>query len=185
MEINAGSLVIANAGLLTRGALTVSGTGAVLDLGATEQSVSAFRLAAGTVLSGSLTASSFGLESGLVSAVLGGTATLTKNTGGTVVLSGANDLSGLMEINGGSLVIANAGLLDAWRVDGGRNWGGAGSGSDGSERVCVPVGSGHSAEREFDGEQLWVGVWFGECGAGRYSDADQEHWRHCGVEWGE
>jgi autotransporter-associated beta strand protein len=69
MVVNAGSLVIADAGLLTRGALTVDGTGAVLDLGATEQSVSAFRLSAGTVQSGSLTASSFGLESGLVSAV--------------------------------------------------------------------------------------------------------------------
>jgi autotransporter-associated beta strand protein len=120
MEINAGSLVVANAGLLTRGALTVDGTGAVLDLGATEQRVSAFRLAAGTVQSGSLTASSFGLESGLVSAVLGGTATLTKSTGGTVVLSGANDLSGLMVVNAGSLVIADAGLLTrgALTVDG-------------------------------------------------------------------
>jgi hypothetical protein len=50
------------------------------------------------VQSGSLTASSFGLESGLVSAVLGGTATLTKSTGGTVVLSGANDFE---RIDGG------------------------------------------------------------------------------------
>jgi autotransporter-associated beta strand protein len=78
--------------------LTVNGTGTVLDLGATAQRVAAFRLAAGTVQNGSLTASSFGLESGLVSAVLGGTATLTKSTGGTAALSGANDLSGLMEI---------------------------------------------------------------------------------------
>jgi hypothetical protein len=35
MEITGGSLVIADAGLLTRGALTVDGTGAVLDLGVT------------------------------------------------------------------------------------------------------------------------------------------------------
>jgi autotransporter-associated beta strand protein len=55
-----------------------------------------------------------------VSAVLGGTATLTKSTGGTVVLSGANDLSGLMVVNAGSLVMANAGLLTrgALTVDG-------------------------------------------------------------------
>jgi hypothetical protein len=39
MVVNAGSLVIANAGLLTRGALTVDGAGAVLDLGATNQRV--------------------------------------------------------------------------------------------------------------------------------------------------
>jgi hypothetical protein len=71
--------VIANAGLLTRGALTVNGTGAVLDLGATVQTVSAFQLGAGTV------------------------------------------------------------------------------------------------EWKFDGEQFWVGVWVGECGVGRDSDADQEH----------
>jgi hypothetical protein len=43
----------------------------VLDLVLTAQSVAAFQLSAGTVQSGSSTASSFGLESGLVSACVG------------------------------------------------------------------------------------------------------------------
>jgi autotransporter-associated beta strand protein len=167
------------------GALTVSGTDAVLDLGATAQSVAAFRLAAGTVQGGSLTASSFGLESGFVSAVLGGTATLTKSTGGTVVLSGANDLSGLMVVNAGSLVIANAGLLTRGALTVSGTEAVLDLGRYGSERVGVPVGGRHSAEREFDGEQLWAGVWVCECGFGRGSDFDQEHGRRGGVEWGE
>jgi autotransporter-associated beta strand protein len=105
----------------------------------------------------------------LVSAVLGGTATLTKSTDGTVVLSGANDLSGLMEINGGSLVIANAGLLTrgALTVDGT----GAALDLGATESDCggVPIGRGHGAEWKFDGEQLWVGVGVGgvRCWAGQ------------------
>jgi autotransporter-associated beta strand protein len=182
MVVNAGSLVIANAGLLTRGALTVEGIEAVLDLGATAQSVSAFRLSAGTVQSGSLSASSFGLESGLVSAVLGGTATLTKSTGGTVVLSGANDLSGLMEINAGSLVIANAGLL----TRGALTVNGTGTVLDlgvTEQRVSafqLSAGTVQSGSLSASSFGLESGV--GECGVGRGSDADQEHGRHGGVE---
>jgi autotransporter-associated beta strand protein len=93
-----------------------------------------------------------GWSPGLVSAVLGGTATLTKSTGGTVVLRGANDLSGLMVVNAGSLVIANAGSVDTRSIDGGWDWGGAGSWRYGAERVCVPTERGHSAEWESDGE---------------------------------
>jgi hypothetical protein len=40
-----------------------------------------------------------------------------------VVLSGANDLGGLMEIDAGSLVIADAGSPYAWSVDGERGLG--------------------------------------------------------------
>jgi autotransporter-associated beta strand protein len=100
-----------------------------------------------------------------------------------VLLSGANDLSGLMVVNAGSLVIANAGLLTRGALTVRWDWSGAGSGCYGAECVCVPAGEWHSAEWEFDGEQLWAGVWVGECGVGRDRDTDEEHWRHGGVEW--
>jgi autotransporter-associated beta strand protein len=76
-----------------------------------------------------------------------------------VVLSGANDLSGLMVVNAGSLVIANAGLLTrgALTVDGTGavlDLGATAQSVSAFQLVC-----GHSAEWEFDSEQLWVGVW--------------------------
>jgi autotransporter-associated beta strand protein len=53
-----------------------------------------------------------------------------------VVLSGANDLSGLMEINAGSLVIADAGLLTRGALTVSGDWGGAGSGRN-VLRACL------------------------------------------------
>ena len=111
MDIVAGTLAIDGAGLLTSGSLTVSGAATVLTLGATAQTVGAFRLVDGTVQDGSLTAGSFGVENGLISAVLNGVATLMKDTAGTVTLSGANRLTGGMEITAGTLAIGGAGLL--------------------------------------------------------------------------
>jgi autotransporter-associated beta strand protein len=53
-----------------------------------------------------LTASSYALNSGTVSARLGGaTADLTKDTGGTVVMSGTNTYGGLTSVAAGTLVV--------------------------------------------------------------------------------
>ena len=51
---------------------------------------------------------------GTASAILGGTAPLTKNGIGTVILSGANTYSGATNINGGTLSVgSSANLGDA------------------------------------------------------------------------
>jgi hypothetical protein len=91
MEINAGSLVIANAaGLLhTRRAEQVDGPGGA-DLGIPMRRAGSNWARYSS--SGSLTASSFGLESGLVSGGIGRDSNTDQEHGGTVVLSGANDL---------------------------------------------------------------------------------------------
>jgi autotransporter-associated beta strand protein len=51
------------------------------------------------------------MQNGTVSAILAGTANLTKTTNGTVTLSGINTYSGRTVINGGNLSISNVGAL--------------------------------------------------------------------------
>ncbi len=116
MDITAGSLAVAGAGKLTSGAVTVNGATAVLTLGNTAQTVGAFTLAGGVVEVGTLSAASFGLQSGLVSAVLNGASTVTKSTGGLVTLSGANTLTGAMDVTAGSLAVEGAGKLTGGAV---------------------------------------------------------------------
>jgi autotransporter-associated beta strand protein len=185
MEINAGSLVIANAGLLTRGALTVDGSGAVLDLGATAQSVSALRLSAGTVQSGSLTASSFGLESGLVSAVLGGAATLTEEHWWC---GGVERCERPERVDGDQCWVA--GDRGCWfahtrSVDGGWDRSGAGSWCYGAERSAFRLAAGTVQSGSLTASSFGLESGLVVRGVGRDSDADQEYWRHGGVEWGE
>ena len=64
------------------------------------------RLTSGSITgtsTGTLTASSYSLESGNVSAVLAGSGPMTKSTTGTVTLTGANTYTGATTINGGTL----------------------------------------------------------------------------------
>jgi autotransporter-associated beta strand protein len=84
---------------------------ATLFIGANNQSVARFTLTGEGALSGDtgvLSAGSFDLYSGSVSAILGGTGTLSKNSTGVVTLSGANTLSGIANINAGTLVLAGS-----------------------------------------------------------------------------
>ena len=53
----------------------------------------------------------YDMQSGTASAILSGTAALTKTTGGTVTLSGANTYSGATAINAGTVVAANTNAL--------------------------------------------------------------------------
>jgi autotransporter-associated beta strand protein len=115
VDVNAGTLAVSGAGSLSSGSLTVSGM-ATLTLATTSQTVGAFRLVDGTLTAGTLTAASFGIENGVASTRLSGGALVTKSTGGTVLLSGANTLSGSMDITAGSLVLSGAGLLTSGTV---------------------------------------------------------------------
>jgi autotransporter-associated beta strand protein len=64
-----------------------------------------------SIIGGSVRAAAFQLNDGAVSASLSGTGALTKNTNGTVTLSGSNSYAGGTVINGGTLIVANSGAI--------------------------------------------------------------------------
>jgi filamentous hemagglutinin family protein len=109
--VNAGTLTEGIANALSTGALTVNG--GTFNLGAFSDSVGAVTLTGGSITgtTGVLTGTSYAMQSGSVSAILGGTGALTKSTAGTVTLSGANTYTGLTTVNAGTLAVTNnAGL---------------------------------------------------------------------------
>src|SRR5207237_3130461 len=112
-NVSAGTLRIsASERLADLGALTVSG--GTFDLQTFNETVGVVTLSSGSITgSGSamLTGSSYAVQSGAISAILGGTAQLTKTTSGSVTLSGANTYSGGTAINGGTLYITSSGAL--------------------------------------------------------------------------
>jgi autotransporter-associated beta strand protein len=86
------------------GSLTVNG--GTLNLNSASHTVGAVTVTGGTLSSGTLTGSSYNGQAGAVSAVLAGSAGLTKTTSGTFTLSGANTYSGITTISGGLLQIS-------------------------------------------------------------------------------
>ncbi|RFC44047.1 MAG: Autotransporter-associated beta strand repeat-containing protein, partial [Verrucomicrobia bacterium] len=107
-----GTLKLGVANALGTGKLLVNA--GVLSLGSSQQAVGALTLNGGTIEGESaagLTATAFNLVSGNVGAALKGAGSLVKTGIGSVTLSGANDLTGLMDIQGGSLALAGAGAL--------------------------------------------------------------------------
>jgi fibronectin-binding autotransporter adhesin len=113
--IDGGTLALGDATntLPDTGAVTVDGLSSVLSLGSNSDTVGAVSLKGGAFITGSgtLTGTSYALESGSVSAFLGGTGTLTKSTAGTVTLSAANPFAGATSISGGTLRLADTGAL--------------------------------------------------------------------------
>lgn len=113
--VSAGTLAYGTNDALGTGGVTVDGASSVLALGTFSDSVGTVTLANGGSITGTGTLSSTGsfeLQSGSVSAVLGGTGTnLNKTTAGTVTLSGANTYTGATNIGtaggpaGGTLVL--------------------------------------------------------------------------------
>lgn len=113
--INAGTLTLGSPinTLAVSGAVTVNG--GTLDLGANSDTVGAVSLTNGAIsgTSGTLTASSYYVENGTVTASLAGGAILTKGNTGTVLLSGANTYSGLTTASAGVLQLGSASALGA------------------------------------------------------------------------
>lgn len=105
-DIQAGTLASGANNALGSGAVTVSG--GRFDIGGFSDSVGAVTLTDGTIAgtTGVLTASSYDLQSGIVSAILGGSGIgLTKSTSGTVALSGVSTYTGATVINAGLLKV--------------------------------------------------------------------------------
>jgi fibronectin-binding autotransporter adhesin len=110
--VNGGTLKLLGSNQIANtSAVTVSG--GTFDIGANSDTVGAVTLTSGNIngAGGTLTGSSYGVESGNVSAKLGGGAALTKTTIGTVVLTGANTYTGTTTINAGTLTAGAANAL--------------------------------------------------------------------------
>jgi fibronectin-binding autotransporter adhesin len=107
--VSAGTLQInANDRIPNASAVTVSG--GTLDVQTFTDTVAGVTLSSnGSIIgsgAGTLTASSYTLQSGTASAILAGSGTITKNTAGTVTLSGANTMSGAVTVSAGTLTAA-------------------------------------------------------------------------------
>ncbi len=138
--INAGTLSLGHATdtLSSSSAVTVDGATAVLSIAGNSDTVGAVSLKNGgsiTGTGGTLTGASYAVESGIVSAKLGGAGiALTKSTAGNVTLSGTNTYTGTTTVNAGTLQVASTGALSS---------GGITVGSTGS----LSISAGSSATR--------------------------------------
>ena len=106
-NVTAGTLQISASELIVNTSdLNVSG--GTFDLQTFSETVGIVTLSSGTISgsgAGTLTGSSYVLQSGTVSAILAGNGTVTKNTAGTVTLSGANTFTGSTTISAGVLQV--------------------------------------------------------------------------------
>ncbi len=102
-DVQAGTLAYGANNALSSGAVQVSG--GILDLKTFSDTVGAVTLASGSITgsNGVLTGTSYALQSGSVSAILGGAGALNKTTAGIATLSGANTYTGLATVTAGTL----------------------------------------------------------------------------------
>lgn len=106
--INAGTLQIGQAGDRIANTSPLIINNGIVDLQNFNETVSNVTLVAGGIIgTGVLTGSVYTVQSGTISASLGGAGALVKSTGGTVILSAANTYAGGTTINSGLLVVSN------------------------------------------------------------------------------
>ena len=117
-SINSSTPINVNGGTLsTTGADKLNNSAAVTVAGGTmtiggDDTVGTVSLTSGSITgSSTLTGASYALESGSISAKLGGSAALTKTTAGTATLSGANTYTGNTIISAGTLALSGVGSI--------------------------------------------------------------------------
>lgn len=105
--LDGGTLTLANNDALGTGPLTINAGN--LNIGGFNQTVGTVSLFGGLIsgTTGLLNGSSYHVESGTISARLGGTGALIKSGSGVATLTGANSFSGGTVINGGTLAVNN------------------------------------------------------------------------------
>jgi fibronectin-binding autotransporter adhesin len=120
--ISAGTLGLSGAGQLSDSSAVVVNGGS-FDIGSVSDTVAGVQLTSGSITgsSGVLTSSStFDVQGGSVSAILGGSVGLTKTTAGTVTLSGTNTYTGATLLSAGDLVVnGSIGSSSLTTIDGG------------------------------------------------------------------
>ena len=105
--VSAGTLAYGISNAIASGAVQVSG--GTLDIGAYSDTVGAITLTGGSISgsTGVLTGTSYAMQNGSVSAILAGSAALTKTTSGTVTLSNSNTYTGITTISAGVLSVSS------------------------------------------------------------------------------
>jgi len=146
--VSNGTLAYGVGNALSSGAVTVNGSGAVLDIATFSDTVGAVTLTTGSITgtTGVLTGTSFAMDgTGSASAILGGSgATLTKTGAGTTTtLSGANTYTGATTVTSGTLAV-NGSLLNSGSVVVNASGFLGGSGSVGAITGAGTVGPGNS-----------------------------------------
>ena len=114
LDVRAGTVKLGAAERFTSTLDLIVNAGAVFDLNAFTESLGPVELSGGSIINSTgdstqfLAGSSYEFRSGSVSARLGGSAALTKTTGGTVTLSGANTFTGGTIVQAGTLELAGS-----------------------------------------------------------------------------
>src|SRR5205823_6512528 len=111
-NVSAGTLQITAANrLLTTGALTISG--GTFDLQSFNQTVGSFTLTSGSIIgTGTLSASSYAVETGTISTIIGGSSTLTKSSSRLLILTGTSTFAGPITIGTDAIISAGGGTLN-------------------------------------------------------------------------
>ncbi|MFL6596119.1 MAG: autotransporter-associated beta strand repeat-containing protein, partial [Chthoniobacterales bacterium] len=115
-NIKDGTLRITRQGKQLPNSTSLNVMGGTLDLQTFDESVGAVTLYSGSIIGtgrGQITGTSYTLESGLISAIVAGSAGVVKQNSGTAILTGVNTYTGGTTINGGNLAINNASNLGA------------------------------------------------------------------------
>jgi autotransporter-associated beta strand protein len=104
-RVSAGVLALGVSGAISNQSnLLVDGGG--FNLAGFNDTVGTVTITSGSIFgSGTLTGSSYDIQGGAVTAILGGSGGLTKSTSGTTVLSGINAYTGVTAVNAGTLAV--------------------------------------------------------------------------------
>jgi CSLREA domain-containing protein len=122
--INAGTLALRANNANTIGntsSITVNGSSAILDIDGNNNSMGPITLQNGGTITGTtgvLSSSAYNVQSGTISAILGGGGALIKSTTGKVILTGSNTYTGTTTISAGTLQAESAASLPGYNIAG-------------------------------------------------------------------